>query len=66
MIINKMIEFLINDDIDTIISSREQYNDVEYLSNMLEHGFKGYSNYTDEELEREYNDRVFDNAQNLD
>lgn len=62
---NKMVEFLINDDIDTVITMREQYQDVEYISNILACGFKGYENYTDEELESEYNDREFDNAQNV-
>jgi hypothetical protein len=51
------IETLVSDDIDTILTSEGAYNDRFFLSALLTDGFKGYQNYTDEELELELVDR---------
>lgn len=56
----KMIDRLIENDISDIIQA---YHDTpintEYLSKILSTGFKGYSNYTDDELIDEFNSREF-------
>lgn len=44
------IQELVNNDINMIFSFKEQYNDEEYIAGILEFGFKGYTEYTDEEL----------------
>lgn len=44
------IQELVNNDINMIFSFKEQYNDEEYIASILEFGFKGYTEYTDEEL----------------
>jgi len=46
----EVIERLIDDDIDTIVN---QYS-IGYLANILRVGFKGYDNYTKEELYQKY------------
>lgn len=51
------IETLVNDDIDTILTSEGAYNDRFFLSVLLTEGFKGYANHTDEELEQELVER---------
>ena len=51
------IETLVSDDIDTILTSEGAYNDRFFLSALLTDGFKGYQNYTDEELEQELVER---------
>jgi hypothetical protein len=51
------IETLVSDDIDTIMVSKGEYNDEFFLSALLTDGFKGYQNYTDEELEIELVER---------
>ena len=51
------IETLVSDDIDTIMTSEGEYNDRFFLSALLTEGFKGYANYTDEELEIELVER---------
>ena len=52
----EMIEVLIDNDIDTIMADANQ-NDMSLLAQMLHSGFKGYENYTDEQLVRELNER---------
>ena len=51
------IETLVNDDIDTIMTSEGVYNNRFFLSALLTDGFKGYSNMFDDELEQELVDR---------
>jgi hypothetical protein len=51
------IETLVNDDINTILSAKGEYNDEFFLSAILTEGFKGYGAYTDEELEQELVER---------
>ena len=48
----EMIAMLIDNDIDTFQSS-----DSWIISEILRSGFKGYENYTDEELVQEMNER---------
>jgi len=54
---DKMIDRLIDDDIDTIFTMKGEYNDESLIAQMLYSGFKGYENYTDEQLVRELNER---------
>lgn len=49
--LDKAIEKLIKDDINTIILNG--FEDTLYLDSILEFGFKSYINYTDKELEEE-------------
>ena len=49
----KAIDTLIADDIDSILNSHY----IDTLNYILESGFKGYRNFTDEELETELNER---------
>ena len=56
---DKMIETLIDDDVKVIEWAPE------FLDSMLMNGFKGYGNYTDEELEEEYNLRLFESTDTL-
>ena len=51
---DKIIEELLDDDIDTIIHGYE----IAYLSDILREGFIGYNKYTDQELEQEYLTRI--------
>ena len=53
---DKMIETLIDDDVKIIEWAPE------FLDSMLMNGFKGYGNYTDEELEEECNRRTFSDS----
>lgn len=46
------IDTLINDDMNTV-----ENDDGWYLSSLLRNGFKGYENYTDEELMNELMER---------
>ena len=48
----EMIQMLIDDDIDTFQSS-----DSWIISEILRSGFKGYENFTDDELVQEMNER---------
>jgi hypothetical protein len=50
----EMIEILIGNDENTIL--HDDYG-PEYLWNLLSEGFKGYENYTDDELTQEMNER---------
>jgi hypothetical protein len=52
----QMIDDLVEDDIQSITLYSEQ-GEIEYLANILEFGFKGYSNYTLEELQAEHKER---------
>ena len=53
---DEMVDFLIDEDIDFIM--KEAANDVfELLASYLGSGFKGYGNFTDEELETEVKQR---------
>jgi hypothetical protein len=59
---NGMIEMLVDDDINTILTAKGEYNDEFFLSALLTDGFKGYENYTDDELTQEMNERdLWDN-----
>ena len=49
------IDTLITDDMDTTWSGA-----MDYLYSMFLHGFKGYTNYTDDELVQELNERFGD------
>ena len=50
----KAIETLVDDDLNTILS----YNDDNWImSELLTNGFKGYSNFTDDELIQELKER---------
>jgi len=57
----EMIEMLVDNDIDTIMADAAQ-NDQSVLASMLYSGFKGYENYTEEQLVREMNERDLWNA----
>lgn len=50
------IEWLVDDDIDTINSSINN-EDYEYLDNILRKGFVGYERFTKEELIKELEER---------
>ena len=54
---HEMIEMLVDDDINTILTAKGEYNDEFFLSTLLTDGFKGYENYTDDELTQEMNER---------
>lgn len=51
------IETLVDDDINSFMTMREECGDESVLAEMLYSGFKGYQNYTDEQLEVELNER---------
>ena len=51
------IETLVNDDINSFMHMREECGDESVLAQMLYSGFKGYQEYTDEELETELVER---------
>jgi len=51
------IDTLINDDINSIFTMKGEYNDESMIAEMLYSGFKGYQEYTDEELEVELRER---------
>jgi len=51
------IDTLINDDIDSIFTMKGEFNDESMIAEMLYSGFKGYQEYTDEELETELRER---------
>ena len=53
---DKMIEMLVDSDFDYIQSGEP--GGLELLRSYLEFGFKGYIEYTDAELEAEYNNRI--------
>lgn len=51
---NEMIEMLVDDDINDWHDRDDQ---ADYLSYLLRRGFKGYDDYTEEELRNELFDR---------
>jgi len=51
------IDTLVNDDLNSFMHMREECGDESVLTQMLYSGFKGYQNYTDEELETELIER---------
>ena len=51
---DEMVEYLSNSDFDYIMQTD---GGVELLRSYIEDGFKGYSNYTDEELKLEVEQR---------
>jgi len=51
------IDTLVNDDLNSFMHMREECGDESVLAQMLYSGFKGYQNYTDEELETELIER---------
>ena len=53
----KAIQDLVDNDIDTIIRDYNEMNDLSVLAYILETGFKGYENYTDEQLMQELMER---------
>lgn len=54
---DKMVDRLIDDDINTIFVMKGEENDESLIAQMLYSGFKGYENYTDEELIVEMRER---------
>jgi hypothetical protein len=51
------IDTIINDDLNSFFTSKDQYDDDSTLAEMLLSGFKGYQNYTDEQLMQELIER---------
>ena len=51
------IQNIIDDDINRINADYNEMNDQSVLAYLLDEGFKGYRNYTDEELMRELIER---------
>lgn len=49
----EIIDRLVDNDINTIISEHERGDDS-YVASIFEYGMKGYANFTDEELIIEY------------
>lgn len=56
----KCIKELILDDLDT-----QAWNGNEMISSILEFGFKGYSNYSDNELMQELKQRGLEEGYNI-
>ena len=53
----KIIDILIENDIKFNTETKKSYIDIDYFHNIIKKGFKGYDNYTDEELIDECNER---------
>jgi len=51
------IDTLISDDLDSIFTMKGEFNDESTIAEMLYSGFKGYENYTNEQLEVELVER---------
>lgn len=49
----EVINELVNNNINVVIH-QESVGETEYITNLLEYGFKGFRDYTDEELVNEY------------
>ena len=47
---SKAIDAIISDDIDSIMVSKNEFNDESYIDSILRVGHKGYEDYTDELL----------------
>ena len=56
----KAIDELVDNDIDSIIKDYNEMNDLSVLAFILDDGFKGYRNYTDDQLITELNERDFE------
>lgn len=54
----KAIQKLVEEAIDKCIQLHDEQDDF-YLGNIFENGFKGFSNFTDKELQQEYKE-IFD------
>ena len=53
----KAIQELVDNDIDSIIRDYNEMGDASVIAFILEEGFKGYANYTDEKLMQELTER---------
>ena len=53
----KAIQELVDNDIDSIMRDANECGDLSVLAFILEEGFKGYTNYTDEKLMQELTER---------
>ena len=53
----KAIQELVDNDIDSIIRDYNEMGDASVIAFILEEGFKGYTNYTDEALMTELQER---------
>ena len=51
------IQNLVDDDINNIMRDYNEMNDLSVLAFILDDGFKGYRNYTDEALMKELTER---------
>ena len=51
------IQNLVDDDINNIMRDYNEMNDLSVLAFILDEGFKGYRNYTDEQLMQELTER---------
>lgn len=51
------ISKLVDNEIDSIITGY-QYGDNSYINDIFNDGFKGYQNFTNEELETELNEQL--------
>jgi hypothetical protein len=49
----KAIDAIISDDIDSIMVSKDFYNDESLIDSILRVGHKGYQDYTDDQLMEE-------------
>ena len=52
------IEFLVKSDIEAMHQELNQYGDSDWLYDMLEDGWMGYSEMSNQELDFEYNHRT--------
>ena len=53
----KAIDELVDNDIDCILKDYNEMNDLSVLAYILDSGFKGYRNYTNEALLQELRER---------
>ena len=53
----KAIQDLVDNDLDTIMRDANECGDLSVLAYILETGFKGYNNYTDNALLQELRER---------
>ena len=53
----KAIQELVDNDINSIITDYNEMGDASVLAFILDEGFKGYRNYTDEALMKELEER---------
>jgi hypothetical protein len=63
----EMVEALIADDLDTILTENEHFCSTEYIHNILYSGFRGYESFNMDELESECRERgLYDDGENID